>query len=81
MSKDGRKGKQREEWEWKEEAEEEMSGNEERGEEIMREIRKGWIRIGTTGRRKKDERKRNEESRTVEKEKETSRGDEERSVT
>lgn len=47
----------------------------------MREIRKGWIRIGTTGRRKKDERKRNEESGTVEKEKETSRGDEERSVT
>lgn len=63
MRKDGRKGKQREEWEWKEEAEVEMSGNEEmkkirrgdkeRGEEIMREIKKGWIRIGTTGRRKK----------------------------
>lgn len=29
MRKVGRKGKQREEWEWKEEAEVEMSGNEE----------------------------------------------------
>lgn len=28
-------------------------GDKERGEEIMREIKKGWIRIGTTGRRKK----------------------------
>lgn len=49
-------------------------GDEERGEEIMRAITEGWIRIGTTGRRKKDERKRNEESRTVEKEKETRKG-------
>lgn len=28
-------------------------GDKERGEEIMGEIRKGWIRIGTTGKRKK----------------------------
>lgn len=28
-------------------------GDKERGEETMREITKGWIRIGTTGRRKK----------------------------
>lgn len=28
-------------------------GDKERGEEIMREIKKGWIRIGTTGRRKR----------------------------